>query len=105
MVPYASRFLPSLSKTWQTLPNLFDAKLVKDKDQYLVEVGTLRVALSEEKQKVLMALRLQVLAVLIKDVADVAAKGEVDAGAVAEGLPVVAADVQGGDDDDHILVR
>ncbi len=35
--------------------NLFDAKLVKDKDQYLVEVGTLRVALSEEKQKALMA--------------------------------------------------
>ena len=35
--------------------NFFDAKLVKDKDQYLVEVGTLRVALSEQKQKALSA--------------------------------------------------
>ena len=34
--------------------NLFKAKLVKDKEQYLVEVGTLRVALSPEKQKALM---------------------------------------------------
>ena len=35
--------------------NFFDAKLVKDKDQYLVEVGSLRVALSETKQKALTA--------------------------------------------------
>ena len=35
--------------------NLFDAKLVKEQDQYMVEVGALRVALSEQKQKALAA--------------------------------------------------
>ena len=53
--------------------------------------------------KIKPRLHLQVISVLIEDVADVAAKGEVDVLPDGEGGPGGAGDIHGGTHDDHGL--